>query len=477
MAVDNLTIANATTASIRSMHDFAFKPQVIQELQKTYGQGFTMIDFFRRAAGRSIMVSSESITHQEEVFTLRKIKIGTVTPVSNDEVSFTLDADDFDSQGNYYPRVGFNVIFGDTITGFTKARIQTIVGAAPNTLITCKRYNTNQPTMAALIAAGHIATGVEVSIVDSAFAVETGQPAGTTKGLVERTHYAQIMKETIKFGGMELAKQKWVDVEGIGLFNKELARGEFMLDVQENMALIMGQQNNNSITQTSSIDGKANTVHTNIGIWDWIDRLGGEIGISSTGMDTDDLDAAAAYLESQGITSDVVVVIGGGSFLRKAENNFITKATGAGGGLPDAFLQADHSIGASGGTFMDLGFKIVRKSGILFCFVKDPVLSNPYLLGNSHYKLEDAALMIPMSRYKDPSRGITLPNLYAGYVGLGGYSRKRIVGMLGGMDGFMKQAVNTPIISDVDGNSTYWLSHVMFPFMEANKSLIIKRTS
>lgn len=477
MAVDNLVIGNATTASIRSLHDFAFKPQVVQELYKTYGQGFTLIDLLRRAAGRSIMISGESITHQEEVFTLRKIKIGTVTPISVDEVSFTLDADDFDAQGNYYPRVGFTTLFGDTITGFTEARITTIAGAAPNTLITCKRYNTNQPTMSAQISAGHIAAGVEVSIGASAYAAETGQPAPTTKGLVERTHYAQIMKETIKFGGMELAKQKWVDVEGIGLFNKELTRAEFMLDVQESMAAIMGQANNNSITQTSLIDGKANTVYKNIGLWDWIDRLGGEIGISTTGMDTDDLDAAAAYLESQGITSDVVLVVGGGSFLRKAENNFITKATGTGDGLPDAFLQADHSIGASGGTFMDLGFKMVRKSGILFCFVKDPILSNPYLLGNSHYKLEDAAMMFPMSQYKDFKTGFTLPNLYAGYVGLGGYSRKRIVGMLGGMDGFMKQAVNMPIISEVDGNTTYWLSHVSFPFMEANKALIIKRTS
>ncbi|MFA6950927.1 MAG: hypothetical protein WCQ70_09595 [Lentimicrobiaceae bacterium] len=477
MAQDNLAIASATTAVIKSMHDFAFTPQLIKELYHTYGAGFTIVDFLRKCAGRSIMVSGDSIKHQEEAYTHRTIKIGTVTPISIEEVSFTLDADDFDSQGNIYPRVGFNVLFGDTITGFTEARLTSIVGTAPNTVLTFKRYNTNAPTMSAQIAAGHIATGVEVTIGSSAFAPETRGTTPTTRGLFEREHFLQIFKEAIGFGGMELARQKWVEVQGVGLFNAELTRGEFLLDQQESMALWMGQQNNNSITQASAISGANNTVGKTIGVWDWIDRLGGEIGISSTGMDVDDLDAAAAYLKSQGITSDVVLVMGGGSFLRKAENNFIDKVNGTAGSLPESFLQAEHTLNGQPGMFLDFGFKLVKKSGILFCFVEDPILSNPKLLGNSHMKLEDAAMMFPMSMYKDPKSGLNLPNLYQAHAGLGGYSRKRIVGMFAGMDGFMQQNLNMPTISEIDGNNTHWLSNVGFPFMEANKALIIKRTS
>lgn len=478
MAQDNFPIASATTASIRSIHDFQFKPSVMQGIFKTYGDGFNMVNFLRNAAGRSVMVSNETLTAEEQAYTHRTIKIGVVTPIDNNSVSFTLDADDFDSLGNYYPRVGFTVLFGDTITGFTKARIQTIAGAAPNTVITCTRFNTNSPTMAAQIAAGNIAAGVEVAIGDSAFAVETGQPAATSVGTFEREFYAQIMKETIKFGGMELAKQKWVQVEGVGMYNLELARAEFLLDLQEAMALWMGQANNNSVVQASSIDGKNNPVYTNIGLWDWIDQLGGEVPIGATGLDTDDLDQVAAYLESVGVTNDIVMVIGGGSFMRKAENNFIDKVQGTSGGLTDSFTYVDDTIfsGAPNMT-LNFGFKCVKKGGILFCFVKDPILSNPYLLGASNYKLEDSAICIPMTMVKDFKSGVTIPNLYAGYVGLGGYSRKRVVGMVGGMDGFMKQTFSTPIISEVDGNSTYWLSHVMFPFLEAYKGVIIKRTS
>ena len=477
MAVDNNVIASATTAGIRSIHDFQFKPSVMEGIYRTYGNGFTMIDFLRKAAGRTLMVPNESITAEEQAYTHRTIKIGTVTPISNDSVSFTLDADDLDTLGNYYPRVGFSVLLGDTITGFTEARIVTISSASPP-LLTLTRYNTSSPTMTAQISAGNIATGVEVSIGASAYAVETGQPAATSVGSFEREFYAQIMKETIKFGGMELAKQKWVQVEGIGLYNLELTRAEFLLDLQEAMALWMGQHNNNSITQVSSIDGKSNTVHKIKGVWNWIDELGGEIGIGSTGMDTDDLDTAAAYFESVGITNDIVVVIGGGEFMRKAENNFIDKVQGTSGGLTDSFTYVDGAIfnGAANMT-LNFGFKCVKKGGILFCFVKDPIFANPNLLGNPTYKLDESAVMIPMTTVKDFKSGMTVPNLYAGYVGLGGYSRKRIVGQIGGMDGFMKQSFSMPIISEIDGNSTYWLSHTMFPFLEAYKGLIIKRTS
>ncbi len=246
MAVDNNVIANATTAGIRSIHDFQFKPSVMEGIYKTYGQGFSMVDFLRKAAGRSIMVSNESLTAEEQAYTHRTIKIGTVTAISADETSFTLDADDLDTLGNYYPRVGFNVVFGDTITGFTEARITTISSASPP-LLTFKRYNTSAPTMTAQISAGNIATGVEVVIGSSAYAVETGQPAATSVGSFEREFFAQIMKETIKFGGMELAKQKWVQVEGVGLYNLELTRAEFLLDLQE--AMLCGWD---SITTTPS---------------------------------------------------------------------------------------------------------------------------------------------------------------------------------------------------------------------------------
>jgi len=477
MAVNNEVIANATTAGIRSIHDFQFKPSVMEGIYKTYGQGFSMVDFLRKAAGRSIMVSNESLTAEEQAYTHRTIKIGTVTAISADETSFTLDADDLDTLGNYYPRVGFNVVFGDTITGFTEARITTISSASPP-LVTFKRYNTSAPTMTAQISAGNIATGVEVVIGSSAYAVETGQPAATSVGSFEREFFAQIMKETIKFGGMELAKQKWVQVEGVGLYNLELTRAEFLLDLQEAMALWMGQANNNSITQASSIDGKSNTVYKIKGVWNWIDELGGEIGIGATGMDTDDLDTAAAYFESVGITNDIVVVIGGGEFIRKAENNFIDKVQGTSGGLTDAFTYVDGAVfGGAPNITLNLGFKCVKKGGILFCFVKDPIFANPNLLGLPSMKMNDSAVMIPMTMVKDFKSGMTVPNLYSGYVGLGGYSRKRVVGMIGGMDGFMKQTMNMPIISEIDGNSTYWLSHTMFPFLEAYKGLIVKRTS
>ena len=279
---------------------------------------------------------------------------------------------------------------------------------------------------------------------------------------------------------MELAKQKWVEVEGVGFFNKELARIEFALDRQEEAALLMGQYGTN-ITQTSLISGAATPVLKNIGIWTWVDQLGGEMQYANaTGPDFTDFDEAAAYMESKGITDTVVMVLCGGNMFRKLENmsvDWFVDPTASGtphGSLTSDFLR--RQTGESGDLDISVGFRAIKKSGILFILHSLPAFTNPYQFGIPGYMLNDAALMIPIS-YAKVKGGITIPNLMAKYVGIEGYSRKRIVASLAGMDGFHQQRYGNPVVSQIDGNNTYWLSHVMFPFVEAYKGMIWVRSS
>ena len=74
------------------------------------------------------------------------------------------------------------------------------------------------------------------------------------------------------------------------------------------------------------------------GIWDWVDSLGGEIATASTGVSIDDMDTIAEYLESQGITTGAVLIVGGGQFMRNAENNFLDTTYGANGTIPASML-------------------------------------------------------------------------------------------------------------------------------------------
>lgn len=476
MAQDNLPIAQANTMAIRSLHDFQFKPSIMDKLYRTYGQGFMIVDMMRKAAGRSTVVSNETMTAEEELYPHRTITLaqnssGGATPGAYGEI--VLDADDLDSNDNYYPREGFTVITGDVVNGFVVSRITSITVSGGGSTVTL-RIDPFDSTK----TIGTIAQGTEIAIGASAFAAETGQPDATSVGTVEREFYAQIMKETIKFGGMELAKQKWVYYEGIGWFNHELARAEFLLDMQEEMALIMGQPNTNSLVQASSISGENNTIYANKGIYTWIDELGGEVNyVGASGFAITDFDTAAEYLESQGITNDIVLVGCGGSLLRRIENSAVSYVQGS-GDLNEDFTMVDNAIfNGQPNMTLNIGFKAIKKSNILFLLTKLPIFSNPYLLGISGYMLEDAGIMVPLTKVKDRKTGFIVPNLSARYVGLGNYSRKRVVATLGGMDGFAKQHFGYPVVSEVDGNNTYWLSHGMFPFLEANKALLIKRSS
>lgn len=476
MATEYLPIAKANTMAIRSLHDFQFKPTVMDKLYRTYGKGFMIIDMFRKAAGRSAMVSNETMTAEEELYPHRTITLhensgGGATAGAYGTI--VLDADDLDASDNYYPRVGFTVITGDVVNGFVVSRITsiTVTGGGSTVTLRIDPFDTTKTI-------GTIVTGTEIAIGASAFAAETGQPVATSVGTVEREFYAQIMKETIKFGGMELAKQKWVYYEGIGWFNHELSRAEFLLDMQEEMALIMGQPNTNSLVQTSEISAASNAIYANKGLYTWIDELGGEVNyVGATGFAVTDLDTCVEYLESQGITNDIVLFGCGGKLMRSIENKAVSYIQGS-GDLNEDFTMVDNAVfGGQPNMTLNIGFKAIKKGNILFLITKLPIFSNPYLLGITGYKLEDAGMMFPLTKVKDHKTGFVVPNLSAKHIGLGNYSRKRIVGTVAGMDGFAQQHFGYPLVSAVDGNSTYWLSHVMYPFLEANKALLVKRSS
>jgi len=282
------------------------------------------------------------------------------------------------------------------------------------------------------------------------------------------------MKESIKFGGRELAKQKWVNVEGIGLFNEELSRGEFMLDIQHESALIMGQVNTNTtLVQASSLTGSNGPVQKNKGVWTWIDELGYDLTYTNAASFTiDDFDTAAEYLESKGVTNDVVFFPMGGGLYTRLENSGVDFVRGTAGGL-----NVNFTPNGVGGMMLNVGFDTIKKRGITFVPYKLPIFSNPNLFGITDSLLNDAGMMIPITTVKDGKSGLTIPNLYQGYVGLNGYSRERVVATVGGMDGFAKQHFGNPVISTIDANSTYWLSDVCFPFTEAFKGLLVKRSS
>jgi hypothetical protein len=484
MATDNLIISQANTIWTRSVHDYPWKEsRIVDKLYKMFGDGFNTLDILR-SLNRWDMVSNESMKANEEGYDHRTITIGaSVTVDSDNQVRFDLDADDVDTLGNYYPRVGFTITFGDTNRGFTQGRITAIAAGGANVILTVNRYDNSgaAPTFTNLNTWNLLITGTEVAICDSAFGVETGQPNATSMGVFEREFKAQIFKETIIFGGMELAKQKWItDMQGNAMFNAEMIRAEFGLDRQIECALIFGQSNEAALTQTSSVSGTAtaNTIGKIKGVYTWIDELGGELNYTlAGGMDITDWDEVAAYMESQGVPEGIILVLGGGAFISQIEQCGLDLVKGTSGGLNVTFTDSEvqSMLAVEPNIRLNIGFQAFKKRGYLFLFRKLPILTNPYLFGIAGYMLNDSAIMFPISTVKDAKSGVTVPNLRACYVGIDGYSRKRVVGHMGGMDGYLQQRFGMPTTTSIDANYNYWLAHLMFPFMEANKGMLFKR--
>jgi len=483
MAVDNLVIGGANSSKVASLRTFQNKPIIMAELKKKYGNAYNLIDFFHSSPGRVEVMSGRSCSGEEKNFTLRNMKIGSVVSSSAAQAVVTLDADDFDSNGSYYPRVGFSVSVGSTVTGITECRIDSIdTTAAPNTRFTLKRYDTSATGLDAHVYAGTLAAGQEWPIGASAFAVGTGGTTPTNVGTVPRTFNAQILKEALGFDGMAMAQQKWVPINGgQAFFNEELSRAEFMLEAQQEWVCLMGQQNTANLTQVSLMDGAANVIGKSKGLWNWATELGGSIHIGSTGMGVDDLDTIETYMVNKGLQDSIVALYGGHLALQKLMNNINAKVQGTSGGLASGPYVSEIADKLYGGNTLavNTNVQVIKRSSITFVLMPTPVFSNPYMMGAAGTLMSDAILVVPLSQatVTIDSKKATIPGLRKRFVGQNSYSRERIVGQLAGMDGFMNQVINTPIISSIDGSNTHWLSDICFEVYEAWKFVTVTRNA
>ena len=463
-------MAHNNTEYVRSLHDFAFKPEVVRKLYSMYGSGFMLMDEIRNAAGREVVVSAEEATTQIEDFF-----VNTITTYGSSTGGATagavgyivLASTSLDADYNYYAREHFSVYTGNAENGFVECRMGTpvVTNGGATVTIPITPYDVTKTI-------GTIATGTELMIGASAFANETHQPAGTSSGLYEHTFEAQLFKETKGFGGAEMAMQKWVYVEGIGLYNQEFTRGEYLLDQQIEAAYLMGQPNTNSVTQVSAVDGKALKVRKIKGIWPTIDELGGDLTWNTSGgFPTTKFASITDYMMSQGIATDVVQLFLGLNLFRQMEEDLVDWTKDNSIGATDyTKTLADRLFDGRTDRVLDYGFNMFKKDGILYVMKDLAAFNNPKQFGVAGYNLKGSGFVIPMGTVKDKKTGFNIPNLQARYVGLGEFSRKRVVRVLDGMSGFKNTAVN-----DIDANNTYWLSHLMLIFEEANKCMLIKQ--
>jgi len=473
MATNNARIAEAyTLSSIASMHDFAFPDQVKNKLYNRYGKGFTLVQMFRNM-GREFEMKNDYISAHElgsvhRTITTNGASTGGVG--EGDTVDITLSGADIDDQGAYYPRIGFTVYYLHTDNLMYGLQITAISAASPPVL-TLKPFDSTL-----VVTDGGIATGTELAIGGSAFAAGTGQPEPTSTGLYERDFYTTIAKESMGFDGPELAKERWEEKQVGGknrIWSRAYADTEFLLDLAEDCNFLMGEENSNSIAQTTVRDfilaANTDVLRSGKGIWKWQDEIAGTLNYGTGDFNLFDLDQIPVYQRSQGVTDGVAILAVGQGLALKLENSGLEFVKEYSGGT-DFTRVVQRAFGGAEQRALDIGFKMFTKGGVTYVMKVVDTFSNPKLFGVDTYPMNDSGFTFPVSSIKDKKSGLTIPNVSIGNLSHNGVSRKRVIGILNGMTGFS----DYPIVSANDTIDMYMLSQRAIVALGVNQHVQLK---
>jgi len=452
-------IAMPTTYNVVNTEElFTIMPEKVGDLYTSYAQGLTLFDTLTFALnGRSDLVSSESYESFIENYPIKTATVGSIDTqgtVAGGVAKFVLDAADLDSSNNYYIRERQTMFLQNAsdASDIVMARVEDITAVGATVTVTIR------PTLVTVtLSSSYLYAGQVIPLGGMATGVETAGVTPTKVSYDHLTFYAQLFKEAQGFGGMELARKKWYNIDGKYYYERDVLRKELELRAGMNAALILGQANSNTaIVDVSVADGSNVPVYTNIGLWDWGSQRGFDKSYSSTaGFLISDLDSIAEYYLSVGITSKDVLITMGNGLYSSMENNAKDFITGATGSLNQLFTPN----AGDGDKNLEIGFKSIRKNGFNFYMHQDHTFNNPNLLKNVMYN-NGIAMPLTDVRTKD---GAYVPNLSVRYCGNKTYNRKMVIGHLGGMDGFMNQAMGFPILNTGDYNQTHWMSHASFP--------------
>ena len=471
---DGAISAPTTRYILNSEEAFTLFPKPMTQKFLSYGPGLKTLDLLTFALeGRAELVPNYSQESFIENYPLNIMTIGAITSIGTvpgGVCSFTLSSDEITADFNIFPREGSQWIFG-TADDYVEVRIPVggIVSSAGGTVqtITVRPNDITKTLSATYMYAGAIGSYAGISK-----AVGTGGVASTKKGYDHIYWYAQLFKEALGFDGMALASEVWwTDGSGKFMYNDRFADVEFLLRAGMNSQLWMGQlTTNTAMTEASSVNtAESNQVYTTEGVWTAAGLRGWDKGYDETaGFLVTDLDEVGEYQRSMGIGGDTLMFMLGNGLYQSAENNCVKYITNATGSLNYLFTPTngqDHDL--------TIGFKTIRKNGYNYAMIEEASFNNPKMLKNIMFS---SGCIVPVSTVKT-KQGAEIPNLSVAYVGNSTYNRKMVVGMLSGGDGFGQQIFDYPQVTEIDGNRTLWLSHMMVRLAEAWKVVRVYPTS
>lgn len=454
-------------SQIMSTYDIA-KPQYARELSARFGLQY--MPFFQRirAMGREKPVESNVWYGNEENRYHDDIKVLTATPeggaaggdpgAGNISV-LVLDSSKLDSNNNFYPRVGDAVSIPGT---YVQAQITDIDVTTPTApAITIKPFRSTDNI-------GEIEAGTLISITNGAFADGTGQPNGTRVGTTKRTFYTQIFKETVEATGGQLALEKWYKITDNGKnidkwYTPGIGRAEYLMALKMDGAFTWGVNADQLASPADDPNMASETIYTTKGYIPWIKELGETIDISA-GFDTTDLDDAAEYFRGQAVTGGNILTLAGTKFHTSFSNEMKDFIDNNG---TDYLTTVKTMFKGDGDLAAAFDFHAVKKAGFTFVLADQPQWSDPKTFGNTGYNMNENAVMIPLSTFKDPKSGKMLQNIGTRYRAKGDYSRRFEMWTVAGAGG-------GTYVHDVDKRSMYIRAEVGLEMYKGNQCIFME---
>ena len=475
MAFSSTQQVRGYDSSITSLYDILPK-QVIPQLYKQFGKAMGEFEFLMLASqdgnGNNIALKNRTINHYEEQANQRVVTLGAniSTGAAGANIVFTANAADYDSQNHRPLREGDSIIipkqYQPSAVGEVRQYVvMSIANTGASSAYTCS------PLKADAEIDTLVPSGTELMIANTVYAEGTGQPDGRATTLVERTHSTIISKETkLIEGGMKALETYESNLKN-GFPNYEaraLAELEFELSDQQNSAIWIAQENDNSVQQTTNSSG-AKDVRSGKGIWTWANELAQQKNYIGNFL-IDDFEDIKGLFESQYVISQEVLLMTGSNLYNQIESaglDFIKEFSGG----SDLLRMYNDTLSLVG-----MPYQKIKKNSFTYCHMQSMSLTNPNRFGNDSYDFTNTGLAIPIGTTKvnydssQPMKASYIPYLGIGFLNNNGSNRTRIIDTVAGVNGESRAANN-----QYDETSVYALSEYAVIAAEVNKWVKIEK--
>ncbi len=422
-------------AGWNTIYDAMNVPQIWEELVKYYGPNIGLLEF-AVMNGATTVFKGPTKTVWEEGSLVKLVKLhGTIAITAEDtNITFSIDADEFDTNHKAYLVVGDQIVIPAYY--LEKDSAQATMPYAYQVI----SYNAGEDearvyTAAPLLDDVAITTAVpddtELMVKPGNYA--NGVASGTPKssGWYSRTFHTSTVKADMAIEGSIQSNEKYYEKlrgGGTGIFSKASIEMDFFLSKAVNDEVFLGAGVTNVLTQATR-NGDLNTITGTVGLLSHAnDRANKQY--YTTAYQSTDFDDVKDILTSQGVATREVAFLMGSTLYRFVENSnldFIKEYSG-GTDLMRTFAQ------------INVEFQAVKKNGVFFTFKELPSLSDPTSYGAEAFDgyFKELGLLIPnvdvtvRGSMEEPS-SVKIKNFAIGFKQYNGEDRTRIIKSIPGV--------------------------------------------